>query len=109
MFIENSTDALRDAAANLFIDEQRIDDAAAVVHDPEPQYLDHAGFDVDLDEAAHHAVGSQVGETLRNIVPCGGQFRATTRRQLVLPKVGNVRQLRKRHCLGSCSAAKSAV
>jgi len=38
----------------LFIDQQRIDDAAAVVRDPEPQHLDHAGFDVNLDQTAMH-------------------------------------------------------
>src|SRR5579863_402822 len=79
------------------------------MHDPESEYLDHAGFDVYLDETALHAVGSQVGETLRDVVACGGQLRAAIRRQLVLPKVGNVRQLRKRQCPRSRSAAKSAL
>ena len=36
-FVERSADALNDAAAHLLVDDQRIDDAAAIVDRPKPQ------------------------------------------------------------------------
>ena len=52
LLIEDCADPLDNAAAHLLVDQQRVDDAAAVIDRPIPQDPNKAGRDVDLDRAA---------------------------------------------------------
>ena len=51
-FVEHRGDPLRDAAADLAVDDRRIDDLAAVLDDEVARDRDRACLDVHLDEAA---------------------------------------------------------
>ena len=63
VLVERPADTLHDAAAHLLVDQQRIDDPAAVLHAPVLEKLDHAGLDVDLEPAGLHAVGEGERDT----------------------------------------------
>ena len=61
MFVQRAAEALYATAADLFVGELRVDDAAAIFDHPVFEMLDPAGIDIDLDIRAMHAVGVDVG------------------------------------------------
>jgi len=62
---QRRADALHHAAANLFIDQLRIDDGAAVLDAPMVDELDEAGVGVDFEVARLNAVGESEGPGAR--------------------------------------------
>nr|WP_245448118.1 hypothetical protein [Bradyrhizobium nitroreducens] len=84
---------LHDAAAELFVDQHRIDDAAAILDDEMLQELDEPGLDIDLQRAALDAVGEGKGIALRREMMAHGQLRLCAGRQGVRAEIGDARDL----------------
>ena len=57
--VERAADALRDAAVDLALDDHRVDQRAAVVHDAVAQDRDLGGLRVGLDDRRVHAGGER--------------------------------------------------
>ena len=57
--VERAADALRDAAVDLALDDHRVDEVAAVVHDGVLQDRDLGGLRVGLDDHGVHAGGER--------------------------------------------------
>ena len=67
--VERAADALRDAAVHLALDDHRVDQRPAVVHDAVAQDPDLGGLRVGLDDRGVHAVGE--GRLHRRVVVGG--------------------------------------
>ena len=74
MFGHGTADALHYAAANLFIDELRVDDRAAVFHAPVLEQLDEAGVDIHFNQRCLYAVGEGKAVAARGVVARYHQF-----------------------------------
>ena len=59
VLVQRLRDTLRDAPVLLAFDDDRVDDAAAVVDRDEAHEIDRAGFGVDFDHRGVHAVGKR--------------------------------------------------
>src|SRR5262249_37044189 len=81
-------DPLHHAAANLLVDELRVDDRAAVLHAPVLEQLYDTGVGVDFEVARLHAVGEGERPGARHIVAGRHQLRLEARRQRVRTEIG---------------------
>ncbi len=96
VFVERVADTLDDAAADLFVDHQRVHDAAAIVCHPPAEQFDETGLDVDLDMRALHAVGDVV-RRIGDVVAGHHQFRLGAARQRVLAEIADLGELGEIH------------
>ena len=90
---QSRADALHHAAANLFVDQLRIDDGAAILDAPVPQQFDEAGVGVDFEIARLDAVGEGEGPAARHVMARHHQFGLEAGRQGVGAEIGDARQL----------------
>ena len=97
VLVERAADALHDAAAHLLVDQQRIDDAPAILDAPMLQQRDDAGVDVDLEPAGLHAVGEGERIGLGDEVPGLHQLARQVGWQRVAAEVDDARKLGERH------------
>ena len=97
VLVERAADALHDAAAHLLVHQQRVDDAAAVLHAPVLEELHHAGVDVDLEPAGLHAVGEGERVLLGDEMPRLHQLARQVGRQRVAAEVDDAGELGERH------------
>src|SRR5262249_60877716 len=86
-------DPLHYAAANLLVDELRVDDRAAVLHAPVLEQLYDTGVGVDFEVARLHAVGEGERPGARHIVAGRHQLRLEARRQRVRTEIGDAGEL----------------
>ena len=77
--VERAADALRDAAVHLALDDHRVDQRPAVVHDAVAQHVDLGGLRVGLDDRRVHAVGER--RPRRRVVVGALQARLLVRRR----------------------------
>nr|WP_246788795.1 hypothetical protein [Bradyrhizobium sp. CIR48] len=80
---------LHDAAAELFVHEHRIDDAATILDDEMLQELNEASLDIHLQRAALDAVGESERIALRREVMAHGELRLRARRQRIGAEIGD--------------------
>src|SRR5215475_10939386 len=90
---ERGADSLHDRAAELLVDEPRIDDAAAVLHHPVAQQPHEAGGDVHLDVGELNAVGERKSLVARDVVPGHRQLGLEILGERVGPEVRDPPQL----------------
>ena len=86
-------EALHHAAADLLVDQLRIDDGAAILHHPVPQQPDKAGIGVDFEPGRLHAVGEGERIFARHEMPGRHQLGLDAGRQRVRPEIDDSRQL----------------
>ena len=98
--IERAADALNHAAANLLVDQHRIDHGAAIVHHPAFEQLDDSRVHVDLDMEGLEAVGEGEGKGLRHVVAGHHQFRLHALRQGVAAEIDDAAELAQGHAIG---------
>ncbi len=101
VLIERCPDALDYAAADLLVDQTRIDDGATILDHPVFEQLDEAGLDIDLEPASLDAVGEGEGIGARRVMACRHQFWPDSIRQLVATEIHGLAQIGERHALGS--------
>src|SRR5262249_45100738 len=93
MLQQRRADSLDDAAADLLVDELRVDDGAAVLYAPVLQQRDEAGVGVDFEVACLYAVGEGEREGARYIMARGHHLGLEAGRQRVGPEVDDARNL----------------
>ena len=98
---ECRSQTLHHAAANLLLNEQRINDATAIFNNPELQNLYEAGLGVDLDMAGLNPVGKRERETIWSEMMGHRELRTDVARQRVGAEIGNAGNLREGYPLGS--------
>ena len=85
VLVKRGANSLHGAAAELLVDQQRIDHASAIFHDPEVEDLDHAGVCIDLHRRGLDAVCHNVGHGLRDVACQNFQWRDVIERNGVRP------------------------
>ena len=80
MLEQGAADALHDAAADLLIDELRIDHRAAVLDAPVLEQTHLPGFDIDVQIRGLHAVGESERPGARHVMARRHRLRLESRR-----------------------------
>ena len=90
---QRAADPLHHAAADLLVDQLRIDHGAAVLHAPVLEQRDEAGVGVDLEIARLDAVGEGERPGARHVVARRHQLGLEAGRQRVGAEIGDARDL----------------
>ena len=98
---QRGADALHHAAADLLVDQLRVDDGAAVLDAPVLQQRHRAGVGVDLEPARLDAVGEGERPGARHVVARRHQLGLEAGRQRVGAEIGDARDLIEADALGA--------
>ena len=101
LLVQRAADALHDGAADLFVHQHGVDDAAAVFDRPVLQQPDEAGLGIDLDVRSLHAVREDERVVAMRVVARHNQFGREAARQGVGPEVGDAAEFGERHQRGA--------
>ena len=94
--VERGADALHDAAAQLLVDQHRVDHRARVLDAPVLEQPDEAGVGIDLDQRGLDAVGEGEAVLARRVVARDGELGLEIHRQRVGPEVRDAAELGER-------------
>ncbi len=97
VLVQRAAQALHDAAAHLFVDQQRVDHAAAILDAPVFEQLHHAGLGIDFDPAGLDAVCEGEGVVLGDEVARLHQFARQILGQRVASEIDDAAELAERH------------
>ncbi len=97
MLVERAAEPLHHAAPHLLVDQQRVDDPAAILDHPMVEQLDDPGLHVDLEPAGLDAVGEGEGELLGDEMARLHEFARRVLRQCVATEIDEAAELRERH------------
>src|SRR5262249_24918010 len=98
---QRRADALHDAAADLLVDQLRVDDRAAILHTPVLQERDEPAVWVGTHPGGLDAVGEGEGPGARHVVARRHQLGLEAGRQRVRTEIGDARDLIEADALGA--------
>src|SRR4029078_1217247 len=96
-----SANALHDSAADLFIDQLRVNDGATIFHAPMLQQLHEAGVDVDFEITSLNAVRESERPRARHIMARRHQLGLEAGGEGVGTEIGDARELVEGQALGA--------
>ena len=98
---QRGADPLHHAAADLLVDELRVDHGAAILDHPMAQQLDEPGLGIDFEIGRLDAVGERERVGARHVMAGRHQLGLEAGRQGVGAKIGDARDLIERDALAS--------
>ena len=101
VLVKHAADPLHDAAADLLVDELRVDYGAAILDAPVFDQLHLAGLDVDLEIGGLHAVGESERPGAGHVMPRHHKFGLEVGRQRVGAEIDDARDFIERHAFAA--------
>src|SRR5258708_29473667 len=99
LFEERRADSLHHAAADLLVDQHRVDQRARVLDTPVLEQLDESRIGIDLDQRRLYSIGEGEAVLARRVMPRHGELGLEIEGQRVGAEVGDASELCERQFL----------